>query len=541
MTHRARALHILVFCAAAAVATAQTCHPPVAATPASSGDPAPIGDPYHFGALQYGSPSLTSASLTASTVLKAFDGGSLVGVLTPAMLGIPASLADSAEILAVSYANNEFALWSITEPSDDGREMRITFAVKPDPTESDFEGHRQYAVMTTSTGSASCPYPSTDFESMGPFAVEGAAADVGDQLTAVAHEHNPIGPIFFTVSRETAFALRSYSSTLFGNVDSSDILISPYGSNTYLTVAAEGHVTGRNLHQDDEITALAVNAAGCALISLSHDSPSIVLPRSILSVGPPENPSATYPKPNMILGWVTTAAAYEHPCPYDSRGPNFLFPWAVSRQIGLPVKNDWPEDYDYVDILLDLDIIDPVRTHVAAHHPTLPLRSDVGNDYVSRRSFFIDKLDGGPTGRVSVLQGQTVELHVNLSSNSNYSPVCWALYVSPPSASSSSTWLEYAFESTGDAFLLPHALEPLPAYRGSVALVGNASLYPGHSGYYWGSIASNQHVWTGTMTAPYAGEFYFSLFAVVEEGTVLHVRNGMTMRMSVFGSTPTQL
>jgi hypothetical protein len=504
----------------AAPAAAQGCFAPPAAAPTPGSDPAPPGNPYHFGMLEPGSTSL-GTTLGGAHLVRMYGGDEPVVMTDPLDLGIPASIASEAKILSIAYANDEFGVWDIAEAAVGGRHLRIAYAVKPATAASPFEGKRLYGVETTQLSSSSC---ASNFSSVGPFPISGAEGVAGDQITAVAFEQTPMLPIYFTVSKETAAMMRSADPLNYGNVDSCDVLISPFGSMTHAAVVWEGHLNGLGLDPEDEITSLAINSMGCAVFSLSHRSPSIVLQRPLFIAGPLGS-SDTAPKKNMLIGFVPSGSS-AGPSPYMDRLPGYPFPWALAKQLG------FYEDIYYYgahDELMDMWIGDPFETTVAGVLPTLPLRSDVGNQYVSRRSLFVDDRDGEATGRVFVRVNDVVQLAVNVLPNANYAPSDWVLFAAPHSRNGAPWFVP--FPGIPQPFAIPlDIFSALPASFGSVALVGNMAPPPPHANYVFPQVPSNGFKWSGSVAMPpVVADFQLSLIVGATVNGVFSAYNNVTL------------
>jgi hypothetical protein len=477
-------------------------------------DPAGPNNHYMFGTLRPGSPTLTALGLSGPHLLRMCGGSNPMVRAVSQQFGLPSDVAGQIEVLAVAYANDEFAPWHLTQPSFNGRHTRIEFVVQTSGGGSGFANNQVYGVDYMCSGT----WPNPNVAGIGPFVVNNAKAAPGDVINALAYEHTPVVPIFFTISRQSAALLRSAHPTLFGSLNACDVLRSPPTGGGFATIVAAGTSPSIDLHQDDEITSLMIDRNGCAVIGLSHDSPSIVYQRPILSVGPPSAPTQNWPKKNMLLGFVPASAAALGVIPIDyDRTYGKLFAWADAPELGLP--NEAPSGFaiDLADTWSD----DP--PDVQYFPPTLPLRDNPGDDYVSRHSMYVNGYDGGPGHRAFVDLGATFEVEVNHAGAGAYESLGWLLLMCPGSMIGR-PWTEIT--SGGDTFTIPTNLAPWSASEpwGCVPLAGGLTGWPGLENLVVGAVDPQGGVVSIQAPTVVSDYVFFSLVMTNEQG-VLHLRS----------------
>jgi hypothetical protein len=397
---------------ATAVALCFVAHGQVTApAPTASSDPSPYLNHLFYGTMAPGSTSLSG--LTAAHVLRKRAGASLTTMITPAMLGIPSSVASSAEVLAVSYASDEFPPWSIHAPGTGGDQVhcRVEFAVEPG-SGSSFSSHQVYGVDYTNSGS----WPTPGGTDLGPFAVASAAGASGDQLRGLGFQQSPITPVYFTVSKDTADDLRATNISALSGIYPSQILMSPGPNQTYCSVVLDLDVLNIAA-QNDEISSLMVGSQGNIVFSIRPGSPAYVNQTSYLSEPLPGSSSTAYVE-NMLIGWIPTAATITATAPYTTRVKGTPFWWATGTQLGIPST----------DVLGDCWAGDP--TEAMYNEGTLPQRNSPGNNYASTESFFVNNLDGGPMGRIFVDWNTPYELKVNPNDAGSFDVYAWGLLMS---------------------------------------------------------------------------------------------------------------
>jgi hypothetical protein len=379
-----------------------------------------------YGTYDPASPSSQTVGFGGADFVRKYRGGNPAVVVPASTLGFPANASYAAEgprILAAATGDDVFPVWGLFDLGDTSgmpafsQTARFQFsAVGSSETAPDFNPG---VVLGTEWQIESQGPPHVGW---GPFVVDGTYV-AGDARAALTWSDVPLTPVLFTVDWPTAQALSGAGIPC----NSCDILYSLGDGSTPPSVVFHGDVVG--LDPMDEITALAVNQHGCAIIVLGKNSPTVGT-----SIGnPPITVTAT-----TLLGFVPTYLSnwqiIQPPAPNSTKICGSLFHWCSGDQALLGVND---ASYGGLLELRDLAVHDPTgpeydpATSVNPYdyaQGSFPFRNNANSIEGDRLPLLVNGCAGDGVQHVRALTGTDAAVELNLG-DAGVTPWEWGIYV----------------------------------------------------------------------------------------------------------------